>query len=248
MFPSLSAKGVHFVRGQYALIAMAPGLGKSAFTLTLALKSGVPTLYFSADSDAFVQLTRSMSIQSGRPLDETTAAVLEDRVDEYEHWIEDLPIRFNYSASPSFEDIEMSIESFGEVYGEYPHLLVVDNITNVRTDSSSEDPFAGLESLNDYLNDVARKTEACTIGLHHVTGEYNDGLIPVPMSGLKGQIGRVPALVVTGHRGPDLISGAAAMRLSCVKFRGGRADPSGQDYVELEFYGDRMEIRDPFMV
>lgn len=157
-----------------------------------------------------------------------------------------LPIRFNYSASPSLDDIELSMKAYEEVYGDYPSLVVVDNVTNVRGDGGDpEDPFSGLESLSDYLATMARDTEACVVGLHHVTGGYNDAAKPIPLSGVKGQITRVPSMVLTLHKKPGAGDWEPdTLCVSTAKNRGGRADPSGEDYAELRFDGNHMKIED----
>lgn len=95
----------------------------------------------------------------------------------------------------------------------------------------------------EFLHKMGRDTGACVVGLHHVTGKHNDGDVPIPLSGVKGQISRIPELIVTLHRvkqefGPDLL------RVSTVKNRAGVANPSGVDFAELEFVGDSMQIRD----
>jgi len=207
----------------------------------------VPCLYFSADSDAFVQLTRSISIQSGISLEQAATAVRDDKLGDVVEELAGIPLRFNYSASPTCDDIELSMQAYEEVYGDYPSLVVVDNITNVLGKSSNgeDDPFSGLESLMDYLATMGRNTEACVVGLHHVTGPFNDADKPIPLSGLKGQIGRVPAMVLTLHKRPGEIPGTDALCVSTVKNRGGRADPTGQEFVRLEFTGDTMSIKDP---
>lgn len=243
VFRSLDQRGTKFLRGQLCLVCAGPGTGKSAFVLTFALKARVPTLYFSADSDAFTQLTRSLSIQTGWSLSKSSEMVRQSNLNDVADEL-DLPIRFNYSASPSLDQIETSMEAYGEVYESYPELVIVDNITNVRAGGANdEDPFAGLESLMEYLHDMARRTGACVIGLHHVQGPYNDADKPIPLSGIKGQIGRVPELILTMHRRPTM--GPDMLNISTVKNRSGKADPSGLDYTSLEFVGDSMTIRDP---
>ncbi|WP_243727111.1 DnaB-like helicase C-terminal domain-containing protein [Actinocrispum wychmicini] len=245
VFQTLNDAGTRFLRGQLVLVAAGPGTGKSAFTLTLALRSRATCLYFSADSDAFVQLTRSVSILTGMPLASAAELVLSDRLSEVTTALTGLPIRLNYEASPTLDRIETSIEAYEEVYGDYPDLIIVDNVTNVRSGMSEDDgdPFAGLEGLMDYLHTMARNTEACVIGLHHVTGPYNDSDKPIPLSGVKGQIARVPELVLTMHRRADDY-GPDTLAVSTVKNRGGRMDASGMSFVELDFDTDRMLIRD----
>src|SRR5690606_39888321 len=69
------------------------------------------------------------------------------------------PIRFNYAASPTLDDIQTSMQAYEEVYGDYPALVVIDNVTNVVGDGdNAEDPFSGLESLMDYLATIDRKS------------------------------------------------------------------------------------------
>ncbi|AFU20687.1 DnaB-like dsDNA helicase [Mycobacterium phage Chupacabra] len=243
VFESLEMKGTRFLRGQLALVCAGPGTGKSAFVLTYALKAAVPTLYFSADSDAFTQLSRMISIQTGWSLERASRAVRNSDLSEVEEEFEDIPIRFNYNASPSLDQIEHSMKAYCQGYGDYPDLVVVDNITNIRLGTEDDDPFSGLESLMDYLHDMARRTSACVIGLHHVTGSYNDADKPIPLSGVKGQITRVPELVLTLHRVSEEF-GPETLNVSTVKNRAGRMDPSGMDFVSLEFIGDTMQIRD----
>ncbi|AGR46482.1 DnaB-like dsDNA helicase [Mycobacterium phage Odin] len=244
VWDALSAKGTQLRRGQLVLVCAGPGTGKSAFVLAYALKSRVPTLYFSADSDAFTQLTRSVSITTGWSLERAARAVRNEDLAEVAGDLDPIPIRFNYKASPSLDVIEESLQAYDALYEDYPHLIVVDNITNVRTDSSDgDDPFSGLESLMDYLHTMGRETGACVIGLHHVTGPYNDGDKPIPLSGIKGQIGRVPEMVLTLNRVSDGF-GPDSLNVSTVKNRGGKSDASGQDFASLEFVGDTMQIND----
>lgn len=243
VFRALAAKGTDLLAGQMVLVAAAPGTGKSLFTLTLALQSRVPSLYFSADSDAFTQLTRSVSVLTGWRHEDSARRVLSGDLDIVAEQLSGAPIRFVYEASPDLDDIERAMLAYDEVHGDFPALVIIDNITNVSTAGSADDPFAGLESLADYLHGMARQTGACVVCLHHVTGPYNDAGKPIPLSGVKGQITRVPEVVMTLHKpvhefGPDVLG------VSTVKNRNGRADPSGMDFVELEWIGDTMTIRD----
>jgi predicted ATP-dependent serine protease len=242
VFRSLDDTGTRLLRGQLALVCAAPGIGKSAFALTLALKARVPTLYFSADSDAFTCLTRSMSILTGWPLDRSTELVRNEDLDGATPLLEPLPVRLVYD-SPSLDQIKLCMEAYEEVMGDFPCLVVVDNITNVLSGGANDDdPFAGLEVTMEYFHDMARKSGACVLGLHHVTGAYNNGDIPIPLSGIKGQIARVPELVLTMHRSDHY--GAQQLRVSTVKNRAGVADPSGLGWVGLDFQGETMTIKD----
>lgn len=245
VFPSFDKYKIVFRRGQLCLICAGPGTGKSALALTQAVRSRVPTLYMSADSDAFTQVSRSFSIHTGILMDETERyargeEVLPSTMVKAEE-LKRIPIRFNFLAAPKLSNIEKSMEAFDELYGEYPALTVVDNITNVRngTEDNAENPFGGLEVFLDYANEMARETQSCVIGLHHVNGQYNDQDKPIPISGVKGQIGRVPQMVLTLFR-----SGPGSVGVSPVKLRGAKFDPSGEYYTELDFDGSTMTFSD----
>jgi hypothetical protein len=205
----------------------------------------VPSLMFSADSDAFTQLSRSIAILCDMKVQTAAEMILEDRITEdVRAELRAVPLLIDYDSSPTPNDMEEIIAAYYELTNEFPALIVVDNITNVVTDAQdSGDPFSGLEALMDYLHSMARVTGACVIGLHHVTGEYNNGDKPIPLNGVKGQITRVPEMVLTLHKKP-LEDGRWIMRVSPVKNRGGKADPTGNTYAELEFVGDTMKVID----
>lgn len=244
-FRALEKIGFTFRRGGFVLIVAGPGTGKSALGLAAGLKFRVPGMIFSADSDAFEQSARAFCMETGslREVGERFALgkLREDETDMIEA-IRGLPVRFNYDSSPTLDVIKTNMDAFEELHGEYPHFTIVDNVTNVQngTADNAENPFGGLESFMEFLNTMARETQSCVIGLHHTLGAYNDGMRPIPLSGVKGQITRVPPQVLTLFRPTDDQIG-----VSVVKNRGGRADASGNRYAILEFEGSTMTIRDP---
>lgn len=243
VWKSLDNAGTRFLKGQLCLICAAPGVGKSALILAYAIKAKVPTLYLSADSDGFTQLSRTVSVLTGMPLQQSEQMVREERLNGATDLVDALPIRFRCDSPIMFDTIEDSLEAFAQEFGDYPALVVVDNISNVRAAQSAENPFEGLESLMDELHRMARETGATFVGLHHVTGPNNTGSAPVSMAGIREQIGRVPELILTLHRvksefGPDVLN------VSTVKNRVGKADPSGNTFVGLAFDGKTMSIKD----
>ncbi|MEU6246467.1 AAA family ATPase [Glycomyces sp. NPDC047010] len=243
VFRSLERWGARHLRGQLSLYAAPSGTGKSALALTTALKSGVSVLYLSADSDSHVQTSRTISILTGTPLAQSEEWTRSQSwpAEIGETLGQNLFFRWDFTPLPTMDDIEASVACYFEIYGEYPYLVVVDNVTNVRgvSQANAEDPFSGLESLMDYLNSMARATGAHVLGLHHTTAAHNDSAAPIPLSGVKGQISRVPALILTLHK-----AGEKLMGVSIVKSRSGRSDPSGGLTVELEADLSRMAISD----
>lgn len=240
VFESLEDADTRLLRSQLTLIAGGPGSLKSTLALNIALKSGVNALYLSDDSDAFTQASRGVSVLTGSSLSASGSSVRNNALEAVRAELAGAPIRFAYDPAPTLDVIETQVEAYEEVYGAYPELIVVDNVTNVRMDAGQEsDPSNGLEWLMDYLHSMARHTEACVLGLHHVTGSFNDSDRSIPLSGVKGQIGRVPELILTLHRpAPDILA------VSTVKNRAGKADASGMTFVELAFDADTMSIRD----
>lgn len=241
---NLAELGTGFRRGQLALVAAGPGTGKSAFVLSYALRSKVSCIYFSADSDAYTQLARSLAIAGGLSMAESEELARFGDPDKITEITKDIPIRFSYNPTPDLKHIQDQVLAYEEVYGDFPELIVVDNALDVELTGADGELSQALDALMAWLHDLARTTESCVIVLHHVTGTYNDAAQPIPLSGVKGQIGRVPELILTLHKNPDPYGMADGLNVSTVKNRGQRADPSGQTFAELVFDGSRMLITD----
>lgn len=238
VFPQLAAWGAHFRRGQMSMISAAPGGGKSAVASELALKMTygreveddecseyrVPTLYFSADSDKGTLGIRLAAGVLGKPLteveqmleseDSTAWGVVEAALSH---------VWFNWDPSPTLTDIEKEIEAYIEVTGEYPHLIVVDNLKNMVSDIEGE-AYREYDQIMEWLRALAGITGAHVLVLHHVTGFYENGDVPIPLNGLLGKPGKACRLVLTlfmVSRQPSVLG------MSVVKNSNGPADASG---------------------
>ena len=225
-------------RGNIVLFASGPGTGKSLLAMTIALKARVTTLYVSADSDEFTQTTRALSIETGLPLSRS-AEMVSSRDTNAMNKLVSLPMQMTFDPAPTIEYLEMQIQAFEEVYGEYPELIIIDNLMNVSFESEST--FTDMSSLMGFFHTLARTTGACVLVLHHVTGTYNDANQPIPMSGIKGQVSQLPSQILTLHR-KDSEFGPSFVGASIVKNRGGRMDPSGRLVMDLPFDGSRAAI------
>ncbi|MBT2609872.1 AAA family ATPase [Streptomyces sp. ISL-87] len=232
---SLKRLEVEFRRSELSLVVAGPGTGKSLLALFLAMTANVPVLYFSADSSAATQVARATAMITGHESKVIKQALLGGDFAEYagalgERWW----ARFNFLARPSQQDLENSLLCYLEVYGCTPHLLVVDNVTNVDTGTvgDAESYTFGLEGLCEYLSEMARETSAHVLGLHHVTGEHSDGLNPIPLSGVKGKVHRVPSLILTIHKEVDGMN-SRILHVSPVKNREGFEDSSGQTFASF---------------
>lgn len=245
-FKGLTRHEAEFRRGEFSLIAAGPGTGKSLLALNLAMYGNMPCLYWSADSNAATQLSRATSIITGDDVKSIKRKLVEDDFDDYvdslgKRWW----VRFNYEARPTPADMERDLASYHEVFGCYPHLAVVDNITNIDGGSvaDAESFTFGLEGMCEYLAEMSRHTKAHVLSLHHVIGEYSDGLKPIPLSGIKGKIGRVPSLILTIHKETEDI-GSQILNVSVVKNREGIADPSGETFSSYTLDPTSLRIED----
>ncbi|MFC4114121.1 DnaB-like helicase C-terminal domain-containing protein [Nonomuraea zeae] len=235
VFQTLAHAGVHFRRSQLCLIAAAPGGGKSALASTVLLQSGADGIYFSADSDESEQYSRCVSILSGRPLTEVLEAMESGETEEFDDELEQLSrIRFDFNSAPSLDDIENGVTAYAHLYSRYPAVIIVDNLRDVVSDEMGE-AYMVAENILAWLKDLARHTRACVIVLAHVTGEWEDGERPIPLSGLRGKVGKIPQVVLTLY---------GEMGVAIVKNRGGPASPAGRYTVELDCDLSTMTIKD----
>lgn len=242
LFKTLAANTVHFRRGQFTLIAAAPGVGKSALSLCLALHARVPSFYFSADTDPQTMFVRAAANVSGWSTRDIENALENGRTSAVEAQLNGLDhLRWDFQASLTIDDLEAELKAFALTYGAWPELIIVDNLSNVVPDVEGDSSsYVALEKVCEYLHELARETGACVIALHHVKGDSNDGDKPVPLSQIKGQIGRVPEMILTLHRvGED---DSRQMGVSVVKNRTGRADASGAMTLYLEADMERMRL------
>lgn len=232
VFPSLEKMGAKFRRGQLSLIAGGPGTGKSAVASYIAANAGygdfnelgVPTLYFSADTDKRTLGNRIAASVSHMTVDEAEDLLLKGHAgimrileDNTNH------IWFNWNNGPNLSDIQDEVEAFAHATGEWPHLIVIDNLKNIWVETSGDGgEHIRYDRVLDFLHELAGYTNAHIMVLHHVTGFYENGDQPIPMSGILGKVSKPFRLIITLYRPNDDQIG-----LSIVKNSTGKMDPKG---------------------
>ena len=226
---TLTAKQIKFRRGQVCMIAAAPNAGKSMLALVYAIKAGVRTLFFSADTDAStitMRVAAAMS-QHAQNVVEQSLARNPNYYDEELARITN--IEWVFDSSPTLDDMELEIKAYVELYGVMPELIVIDNLMNVVTDSENE--WAALRSIMVELHDMARKTEACVLVLHHVSeaSEYGSPTMPPPRRSIHGKVSQLPSTILT--LGYDPTQGL--LRVAAVKNRFGKHTADGSDMGTL---------------
>ena len=211
--------GVYLRSGQLAMMVAGPGVGKSVVAMSYAIQSGCRTLYLSMDTDAFTTSIRLISAVTGM-----TLADAEQKLELQDPEILDLlcemdELKFAFTSSPDEREIGERLLAYIEAEGEAPELLVVDNLANVAVDDSDE--FGALRRLMRDMQTIAGQVGCGVLVLHHATGEFDNGVDPVPMKGINGKLSKFPALILTGHR-----PSPGTVRWDVVKHRFGPADPS----------------------
>lgn len=234
---SAAAQGVYLRRGQLAMLVAAPGVGKSVLATSYVVQSGARTLYLSCDTDAYTTSIRLISAATGSTLEEAEAARAAgagwalDALDGIDN------VFYAFPSAPDEREVAERLLAYREAQGEFPELLVVDNLANIAFD---DEEFAGLRRVMREFQSVGVRTGTSILVLHHATGEYEDGTKPIPQSGAAGKLAKMPGLILSAYR-----RAANELGVSVVKSRFGRADPSGlgcQFILQTDL--ERMQVRD----
>ena len=233
VFAGLSELGVEFRRGMLCLIAAAPGVGKSLLGVTLAVRAGVPTLYHSADTDAYTTSTRIGALLTGHTIGEIEAMIKDQSLRDKLSTLEQ--IRWSFNASMDISEIVENVKAFDVQFGAPPELIVIDNLSNMFSEEAN--PYLAHRHNMEALNILARETGACVLVLHHLVGEYESGDVPPPQSSIEGKVAKLPGLVLTLFRGKY-----GDMGVCVVKNRFGPADPGGRMRCYLPSDFQRVKI------
>jgi hypothetical protein len=214
-------------RGQLSLWVAAPGGGKSLVALHMVLKAGVPALYFSADTDRADQGDRAMCLLAGADMEQ-----VKTDPEKYLHHLDAIPkhIQFEFESTPKVEYLIDASKAYRMIHGHYPHLIVVDTIGKVWSDSGDE-TIRNKEAVES-CQELARMTGAHVIGLHHASKGYDSGDRPIPLEGLMSGTSKVPEQVVSMWRDAERTCFAVT------KNRSGPADATAarvRAWVDIDF-------------
>jgi len=238
LFPVLQNEGIRFRRGQLTMIAGAPNAGKSLLALHFAVNMKVPTLYISADTDAYTTAIRAAAMVSGHTVANVEEAFASEvGVEFYQSELESINhLKFDFAPSPTLDEIDLSIQAYAEAYGEYPHLLIVDNAMNVV--SMHENEWSGLREIAKAMHHIARETEAAVFLLHHTSEGEGQADMPPSRKSIQGKISQLPEMIIT----VALLPYTGEFRIAAVKNRFARNSASGAQYVSLWTDASRMSI------
>ena len=229
-------RNIAFRRGEVSLIAAPPGVGKSTLALSLAVRAGVPTCYFSADTHA-----HTMSLRLIAMLTATDQNTIEPLLMSNPEWAAGIlrqadHIRWCFDSAPSVKTIEETITAHIELMGSPPEMVVVDNLTDCVGAEESE--WSGLRSLLKDFKWLSREHNIAWLVLHH-TSEGVQGNPAPPRFSIAGKVSQTPALALTLVQDTMGMLGVAA-----VKNRYGPARPDGSDPAWLLYNPASMQVCD----
>lgn len=239
VFASLYQAGIRPRTGQTMMIAAPPNCFKSGLALYWVVRlaqKGLRILYFSADTDEHDSKVRAASMLTGHPTEQVESAFLSDRGDFYDDVLEDLgSVRFSFETDPTYEYMAEEIQANAEIFGDYAHVIVVDNLMNVVTFHENE--WSGMKEVTKALKRVGRQTGAAVFFLHHMN-EGKDPRYPLAGRDVAGKVNQLPELILS--LGMD--DQAGILRVACVKNRSGKKDALGESHIDLYVDPDRMAI------
>lgn len=240
VWEGLRRQGMRFRQSQLCLIAGQPNSGKSLMALVYALKTGVPTLYFSADTDPITQMFRTVAGLTGLPQQQ-----VETYLDADSHYFDPLlaergsHIKWVFDPSPDIDSIELEILAYGEVYGMAPALIVIDNLMNCISVTGEE--WSGIRAIMSELHHVARKTGACVLALTHMSeAGTGDPKMPAPRRAILGKASQLPSMILSIAMNPEY----GEFRVAAVKNRFGEHSADASNFVTLGIDPSRVQIAD----
>lgn len=235
VFNSLDAAGIRLRRSELSMIAGPPGAGKSTLALYLALRAGVRTLYFSADTSAHTMSLRTLAALTARPQGEIEGWMREDPTWAKRTLSHASHIRWCFESAPTLEDIRDEINVYREVIGDEPELIVIDNAIDVTFQDGDE--WSSLRSLMRELKWWARDTEAAVLVLHHTSESVPSNPCP-PRAAIHGKVSQTPAMILT------VAPSDFGLGICPVKNRYGWADQYGKRATYLSYDPESVYLAD----
>ncbi len=220
---------------ELALVAGAPGAGKSVVALNLAVAQSTPVLYFAMDKATSVYARTAalaLGVEIGWVYDQlrdpdSKAEIINSLDDAY-------PDLFISAGALTVEGISTRLEALKEVLGQAPPLVIIDNLIDMIVPGYNHTDMGFYSSSLNALKQISLDHNVCVLALHHVTrrgGEYSNP------HGLGTRALRMTDLLYSGEREAEHVLGVYhtlgmdKIMVQILKQSDGVASPEG----ELEF-------------
>ena len=243
LFPSLKKEGIRFRRGQVTMIAGQPNSGKSLLALFYGIKAEVPTLYISADTDAYTTSIRAAAVITGHQQQTIEESFKTGGKDFYTQELNSLKhMEFAFDPSPTLDDVDLMVKAYGEKYGEWPYLIIIDNLMNVSALHDNE--WTGMRDIMKACHHIARETDSAIFILHHTSEAEGDPLRPPSRRAIQGKVSQLPEMILTVAMETE----QSEFRIACVKNRFAKHSPMGDRWIALNVDASRMTLKDEELI
>lgn len=202
---------------------------KTQLAINIASRITVPTMYFSNDSDNFTMASRMLAMRSGQPTAVTEEWAQHGTHKEYAQKLlmMDDHIKWSFHSGPSLDHIELEMDAFAEIHGEYPHHTIIDILMNVDYEGAGEQNYWGVMAE---LHDLSRKWETALTIVHHSSEAVKGEPCP-PRHAIMGKANQLPVLIITVA--PDTFD-RGKLNFAIVKNRFGESDLTGRTAYQLD--------------
>lgn len=221
VFANLENAGIRFRMGTASYIAGTPGAMKTGLALYWVGRTNLPALYFSADSEEFEIAERCGAMVSGDTVTQVRA-----QPEKYADQMDRLNMRFVFEDSPTYKDVELEVAAYAEVYGEWPKVIVIDNMLNLVGENENE--WGAHRDHARVIHRLTRITKAAVLVLAHMGEDIKDPTNkPQPRTKLQGKVSQLPKVILS------LAFDGEELKVSAVKNRWGAADPAAQNPLTI---------------
>lgn len=207
------------------MLAATPASLKSMLTLYWTARMGLPTLFFSADTDAYESSKRAAAMVTGNTQAKVENDFAQGDQQQYLDALAKLNIRWVFETDPTYRDLELETAAFTEAFGAFPEVIVIDNLMNVVGENENE--WQGMRETTKALKRLVRITDAAVFVLHHMGETEKDNTKPASRNRLQGKVSQLPEVILSIARD------GSELRVCAVKNRFGPGDASGEKYVSL---------------
>jgi hypothetical protein len=134
------------------------------------------------------------------------------------------------------------VKAYGEKYGEWPHLIIIDNLMNVSALHDNE--WTGMRDIMKACHHIARETDSAIFILHHTSEAEGDPLFPPSRRAIQGKVSQLPEMILTVAMETE----QSEFRIACVKNRFAKHSAMGDRWIALKVDASRMKLSDEGLI